>query len=181
MVRHPEACTLVRERNLCNLSFEFYYTLTLHSAVTGNRFQWDLGCEGEGSRMAVCGGNICFKETQGPRQCVWPCVSRLGWSCHPWTTHCLWHQEDVMLKQTMLHPDQKKKMYSSELHLCSQTLLMHSYSQTHKFMLCWAPYFLALGLRGNTGVHLSGLHDCNVGSVLRCTAAPPHTLHTAAP
>lgn len=52
MVLHPEACTLVRERNLCSRSYEFDQTPTLRSAVIGHRFVWELGYEREGGGMS---------------------------------------------------------------------------------------------------------------------------------
>lgn len=57
MVLHPEACTLVRERNLCSWSCEFDQTPTLRSAVIGNTFVWELGCERERERRG--GGCEC--------------------------------------------------------------------------------------------------------------------------
>lgn len=121
MVLHPEACTLVREWNLCSLSYEFDQTPTLRSAVIGNRFGWDLGCEGERGRVSVCRGNICFKATRGPSLCVWPCVSKVGWGSLPWTTRRQWHkQEEVMLKHSPV-ASRKEQHYPPESHMHSLT------------------------------------------------------------
>lgn len=165
MVLHPEACTLVREWNLCTLSFEFYQTPTLRSAVIGNRSVWEFGCERERGRMAMCGGNICFKATRGPCLCVWPCVSKVGLGSLPRTTRCPWHQqEDVTIKHSPIAPRKRAVLFPWITLAFTNT----HHSQTHKLMLlCWAPYFLALGLWRSTGVHLSGLHDCSTGSVFQ--------------
>lgn len=165
MVLHPEACTLVREWNLCTLSFEFYQTPTLRSAVIGNRSVWEFGCGRERGRMAMCGGNICFKATRGPCLCVWPCVSKVGLGSLPRTTRCPWHQqEDVTIKHSPIAPRKRAVLFPWITLAFTNT----HHSQTHKLMLlCWAPYFLALGLWRSTGVHLSGLHDCSTGSVFQ--------------
>lgn len=174
------------EWNLCSLSCESDQTSTLRSAVIGNRFVWDLGCEGEWGGVSVCRDNICFKATRGPCLCVWPCISKVGWSFLPWTTRRRWHQqEEVMLKHSPV-ASRKEQHYPPESHLHSLTKTLcfacawctNAHSQTHKLMLlCWAPHFLALGLGRSTGVQSSGLHECNIGSAFRYTAAPAHTYH----
>lgn len=185
---HPEACTLVREWNLCSLSSEFYQTPT-HCC------HWQWICvgvwvwEGRGEKCQ-CAGVTSVSKQPGAQACVFDLASAK-------LARALFHGQHVARgintrKWCLNSPVafRKEQYYSPEsrLHSLTQTLLLartwctKSHSQTHKLMLlCWAPHFLASGLRRSTGVQSSGVHDCNIGSAFQIHSCSPSYIPTTHP
>lgn len=137
----------------------------------------EFGCKVEGGRLAVCGGNICYKATRGSCLHVWPCISKAGWDSFPWTKHRPWHaQEEAMLNHSS-DASRKEQQYPLESHKhslcvwCANTDTQADADLLSSTFPCLRPRKKHL----NTVIWLSWLQQ--QGSASRCTAAPPNTTH----